>query len=286
MALFKRWKELSAEKEAYLEPTRKNIEDSFRWLMRGIEVGDSLFFYFSGHGLRQRGCHGDEIDGFDETICPLDFETNGMIFDNYINQTLVNPLIKGVTLHAIVDSCHSGTVLDLPLVYNINTYVSSPLSHSLSLDWLAWFLLIRRKWDDNSPEQGRNAYSKGTSGGKAICFSACEDYQQAADTSVSYFFFLLWSCIALILRLLWQAFSTDRNTTGAMTCTFIKAVKTAVTSKRKISYREILLQMHESLKREDHGVGCARAHLRRVFTRKIMQVCPISLPWIIRCDSS
>ncbi|XP_047973813.1 metacaspase-1-like [Salvia hispanica] len=216
-----------AEKETYLEPTRKNIEDSFRWLMRGIEEGDSLVFYFSGHGLRQRGIHGDEIDGFDETICPLDFETNGMIFDNYINETLVNPLIKGVTLHAIVDSCHSGTVLDLPLVYNINT----------------------NKWDDNSPEEGRNAF-KGTSGGKAICFSACEDYQQAADTT---------------------AFSTDKNSTGAMTYTFIKAVKAAVTSKRKISYREILLQMHESLKKEDHSGGCARARLRRVFTRKILQ---------------
>lgn len=77
---------------------------------------------------------------------------------------------------------------------------------------------------------------------------------------------------------LWQAFSTDRNTTGAMTCIFIKAVKTAVTNKRKISYREILLQMHESLKREeDHSGGCTRAGLRRVFTRKILQVLPTSL---------
>lgn len=92
--------------------------------MRGVEPGDSLVFYFSGHGLRQRGLHGDEIDGFDETICPLDFQTNGMILDNYINRTLVQPLIKGVTLHGIVDSCHSGTVLDLPLVYNVNTWVN------------------------------------------------------------------------------------------------------------------------------------------------------------------
>ncbi|KAH6813493.1 hypothetical protein C2S51_022511 [Perilla frutescens var. frutescens] len=210
-----------AEKDAYLEPTRKNIEDGFQWLMRGIQPGDSLLFYFSGHGLRQRGLHGDEIDGFDETICPLDFETNGMIFDNYINQTIVKPLIEGVTLHAIVDSCHSGTVLDLPHVYNMNT----------------------GKWDDNGE-------SKGTSGGKAICFSACEDYQQAADTS---------------------AFSPEKNRTGAMTCTFIKAVKTAVTNKRKISYREILLQMQESLKRDDHVGSCAGARLRRVFTRKILQ---------------
>ncbi|KAL0412681.1 UNVERIFIED_CONTAM: Lysine-specific histone demethylase 11 [Sesamum radiatum] len=183
-----------AEKEPYQAPTRKNIQDAFQWLMRDIQSGDSLVFYFSGHGLRQRSVHGDEIDGFDETICPVDFETNGMISDNYINKTIVNPLIQGVTLHAIIDSCHSGTVLDLPYVYNINT----------------------GKWDDNRAPSGE---SKDTCGGKAICFSACEDYQQAADTS---------------------AFSINNKMAGAMTSTFIRAVEQAVINKQKLTYQGIL----------------------------------------------
>ncbi|KAL8553528.1 hypothetical protein ACS0TY_002006 [Phlomoides rotata] len=212
-----------AEKESYPSPTRKNIEDGLQWLMKGIKPGDSLLFYFSGHGTRQRGLHGDEIDGFDETICPVDFETNGMILDNYINHTLVRPLIQGVTLHAIFDSCHSGTVLDLHFVYNITT----------------------GKWDNNRPPAGDD--SKGTTGGKAICISACEDYQLAADTS---------------------AFSSDM--TGAMTSTFIRAVKGAIMNKRKISYREILDHMHHSLKK-DNNVGCVRSGFRRVFQRKILQ---------------
>lgn len=113
-----------AEEDSYLPPTRKNIEEGFEWLMRGIHSGDSLLFYFSGHGKRQRETvRGDEIDGFDETICPVDFETNGMIVDNYINRVIVRPLIRGVTLHAIIDSCHSGTILDLPRVYYNTTYV-------------------------------------------------------------------------------------------------------------------------------------------------------------------
>lgn len=121
-------------------PTRKNIEDGLQWLMRGIKPGDSLLFYFSGHGMRQRSLHGDEIDGFDETICPVDFETNGMILDNYINHTLVRPLIQGVTLHAIFDSCHSGTVLDLPFVYNITTYVRPCLLYRIDMDSLSQHL--------------------------------------------------------------------------------------------------------------------------------------------------
>ena len=53
--------------------------------MEGSESGDSLVFYFSGHGLRQPDFNNDERDGFDETICPVDFMQEGMILDNEIN---------------------------------------------------------------------------------------------------------------------------------------------------------------------------------------------------------
>ncbi|KAL3004652.1 hypothetical protein AAZX31_08G176400 [Glycine max] len=36
-----------------------------------------------------------------------------MITDNEINSFIVQPLKQGVTLHAIIDACHSGTTLDL-----------------------------------------------------------------------------------------------------------------------------------------------------------------------------
>lgn len=78
-----------------------------------------MVFFFSGHGLRHPENDGDELDGFDESICPVDFTTEGVILDNEINSTIVRPLPKGVTLHALIDSCHSGTVLDLPYVYDI-----------------------------------------------------------------------------------------------------------------------------------------------------------------------
>ena len=58
-----------------------------------------------------------ELDGFDETLCPVDFLQEGMIVDNDLNSILVWPLKNGVTLHALVDACHSGTILDLSYVY-------------------------------------------------------------------------------------------------------------------------------------------------------------------------
>ena len=52
-----------------------------------------------------------EADGYDETILPMDFKTSGQIIDDEINSYIVNPLPTGARLHAIVDACHSGTLL-------------------------------------------------------------------------------------------------------------------------------------------------------------------------------
>ncbi|TYH85177.1 hypothetical protein ES332_D02G247000v1 [Gossypium tomentosum] len=139
-------------------PTRKNIEDSLRWLVSGSRQGDSLVFFYSGHGLRQPDFNNDEDDGFDETICPVDFQEAGMIVDNDLNTLIVRPLTPGVTLHAIVDACHSGTILDLPKVY----------------------MSKEKKWVNSSPPSGAE---KRTNGGLAISIGACLDHQAAADTS-------------------------------------------------------------------------------------------------------
>ncbi|KAG6409144.1 hypothetical protein SASPL_132178 [Salvia splendens] len=213
-----------AEEDGHPPPTRENIEEGLRWLVRGIRPGDSLVFYFSGHGKRQREeVAGDEIDGFDETICPVDFEENGMIVDNFINRAIVRPLVPGVTLHAIIDSCHSGTILDLPYVCD-----------------------ARGEWEDNSPPSG--AY-KGTKGGKAICFSACEDFQLAADTTL---------------------FSSDKEMTGAMTITFINAIKESQERNEKISYKGIMDAMRHSIKQAGKSGGIF-AGIRRRFHRRILQ---------------
>jgi len=60
---------------------------------------------------------GDEVDGYDETILPVDYKKNGMIVDDEMNAIMVRPLPEGVRLTAVFDSCHSGTALDLPYIY-------------------------------------------------------------------------------------------------------------------------------------------------------------------------
>jgi metacaspase-1 len=117
------------ENDPYKIPTKKNIRMAMYWLVQGCLAGDSLVLHYSGHGGQQKDENGDEVDGFDETILPLDFEQEGVILDDEINEIIVRPLPRGVKLHAIVDACHSGTVLDLPFVCRMTASVDSTLFH-------------------------------------------------------------------------------------------------------------------------------------------------------------
>ncbi|KAL1204084.1 Metacaspase-3 [Cardamine amara subsp. amara] len=162
-------------------PTKRNIRKAMRWLVEGNRTKDSLVFHFSGHGSQQKDYNGDEIDGQDEALCPLDHETEGKIIDDEINRILVRPLVHGAKLHAVIDACNSGTVLDLPFVCRMERNGCY-------------------KWED---QRSVRAY-KGTDGGAAYCFSACDDDGTSGYTPVF----------------------TGKNT-GAMTYSFIKGVKTA-----------------------------------------------------------
>ena len=97
-----------------------------RWLVKGSKTNDALFFHYSGHGGRTKDVSGDELDGYDETVYPVDFMKKGHILDDTIHDELVKPLPSGCRLTAIFDSCHSGTAMDLPFIYDSNGDIKEP----------------------------------------------------------------------------------------------------------------------------------------------------------------
>lgn len=97
-----------------LQPTRLNILQGLKWLVHGAAAGDVFFFHFSGHGGQQVDVHGDEEDGMDETICPVDFVREGQISDDELFALLAAPLPSGCRLTALLDCCHSGHGMDFP----------------------------------------------------------------------------------------------------------------------------------------------------------------------------
>src|SRR6478609_10988414 len=80
----------------------------------------------AGHGGQTKDLDGDEDDGYDEVIYPVDFRQNGHIVDDEMHRIMVRPLQAGVRLTAIFDSCHSGTALDLPYIYSTQGILKEP----------------------------------------------------------------------------------------------------------------------------------------------------------------
>lgn len=128
-------------------PTMANILNAFQWFTDGVEAGDSLFFHysgdaflptscrvrsrasrlsivdlpFSGHGGSVRDENGDEKDGKDETLIPVDYQERGQLTDDVILSQLVLEVPRDATLTVVIDACHSGTVLDLPYTLIANS---------------------------------------------------------------------------------------------------------------------------------------------------------------------
>ena len=49
---------------------------------------------------------GDEDDGYDETLIPVDFQKSGQIRDDDLLKILVHPMPAGVTMTCLMDCCH------------------------------------------------------------------------------------------------------------------------------------------------------------------------------------
>ena len=107
------------------KPTRDNILRKLTKLVEDSVAGDTLIFQYSGHGSQVKDIHGDEEDGYDETICPIDFmrsrvimykgveyKVDSQIIDDEINEILLK-VPRGAKLLMLSDSCHSGTIGDL-----------------------------------------------------------------------------------------------------------------------------------------------------------------------------
>ncbi|CAJ2648959.1 metacaspase-3-like [Trifolium pratense] len=126
-------------------------------------------YRYSGRRYRLKGTVNDVInmkhllvEKFAFPIQSIRVLTGG-ITENEINSTIVVPLKRGVKLHAIIDACHSGTTLDLMHVYKKDNG-----------NW---------KWMNNHTPSIKPS-TECTNGGLAICFSACEESQMAADSTV------------------------------------------------------------------------------------------------------
>ncbi|KAF8520784.1 caspase domain-containing protein [Hysterangium stoloniferum] len=143
----------------HIRPTCENILGQLKALMAGAASGDHFFFWYNGHGGQVANENGTESDNRDEFIYPVDWshdETKpslsrdrykNIILDDTLREILVSHLPAGARLvvgsfilfyrhfflkvihKALIDSCNSGTMLDLHVILSLTGKNEEPQPH-------------------------------------------------------------------------------------------------------------------------------------------------------------
>lgn len=163
--------------ETEQKPTRSNIERNIFELVSECKPGDKLFFYYSGHGSWFSDYSGDESDGRDEMIIPIDYKYRGIITDDWLHKNLIKNIPNGVDLLGFMDCCNSGTLFDLK--YNFKSkheYIGSE-----KLDEKQDIKYKEEEWSDKIDIN----FEKSDNTEGTICmFSGCQDPQYSMDAFI------------------------------------------------------------------------------------------------------
>lgn len=131
--------------------TRDALLREFEALLRACRPGDTCFFYFSGHGSYLRDRSGDEADGQDECLVTSDAQ---VVTDDQLRTIIQSSLAANARLVSVIDTCHSGTMLDLAWGYNASQQVT------------------------HHPQRGTNT------SGHVLSISGCQDQQTSVELPI------------------------------------------------------------------------------------------------------
>jgi hypothetical protein len=164
---------LLTEEQNSIWPSKQNIETQLRWLVANTKAGDTLVFYFSGHGSNIPDRSGDERDGLDEVLCPVDYEKAGIISDDWLYTNVARLVPRDATLYSFTDCCNSGSMMDLKC-----NYISlCALRRGNIRKGMPY---VTGEWSDRFSFSLENNLPDIT--GNVVLFSGCGDPETSADT--------------------------------------------------------------------------------------------------------
>lgn len=101
--------------------TYQNITTQLSNFINQTRMGDIVYLHFSAHGQPVEDLNGDEQDGWDEAIVPIDaykqyrkgiYEGNKHLLDDQLNayiKKLRTKIGPNGFLYVVIDACHAGT---------------------------------------------------------------------------------------------------------------------------------------------------------------------------------
>jgi len=98
-------------------PLRAEIVSALDAAAKASAKGDTVIFYFSGHGAQAPDMSGDEGGGYDEILLPADAAgwkgaigaVENAILDDELQAWAQGALSRGVKVVGLIDACHSAT---------------------------------------------------------------------------------------------------------------------------------------------------------------------------------
>ncbi|RLO12340.1 hypothetical protein DYB28_007482, partial [Aphanomyces astaci] len=233
-------RQLTDDLQGENRPTRANILAGMRWLVENARPAD----------------------GKDETICPVDYDTAGMITDDEMHSILCASLPAGVKLTAIFDCCHSGSALDLPFMYTVdgnldihqqdNRAVAAKHILNAGLDFLrgnsdkaksgfqAGVEAYKAPASEKQGPVAETSVKDRTTAADVILLSGCKDTQTSADATI------------------------DGSATGAMSYAFIATMDKFSLD---VTYQDLLKALREFMYSKYTQVPCLSAG--RALTMKV-----------------
>ena len=155
-------------------PTKQNILRAIHSLVRVLKSGDEVWLHYSGHGILVYDRSGDEEDGYDSCISPLDYNRTGVISDDTLRSILVQKIPSGVKLYIVLDACHSGTGCDLRYKYDDFSILKDKNVKSS--------IYVPSEWSLRQTSYEFEEYAR--TEGEVYCISGCQDEQESADAFI------------------------------------------------------------------------------------------------------
>ena len=116
------------------DATAAGIKAGLGWLAEGGAEADAVrVFHYSGHGSYVADKNGDEPDGRDECLVPVDYKSVGFIIDDVL-KTFYDRIPKEGNLTLVMDSCHSGTVNRAPFEDILYRFLPVPDAEQEKID--------------------------------------------------------------------------------------------------------------------------------------------------------
>ena len=151
--------------------TRDGILQAMKkYLLEEPNRGDTVVFYYAGHGSQRYNSLTDKPFHLDETIVPADASTGAFdVRDKEIARLFNQIADKGILLTAIFDSCHSGSIAR-----------GIPVGSQGKARFLAYDTRDAADPPDKGPDGKPAAQAGGPSGG-ALVLSATQHDQSAME---------------------------------------------------------------------------------------------------------